>query len=92
MIKGFHDKETANLYNGKRHRFDTRIVKRAIVKLDWIAEANELNDLRVPPSNHLEELKGNRKGQHSIRINAQWRICFIWSNGNAENVEVTDYH
>lgn len=57
-----------------------------------IDAATSLEDLRVPPSNHLESLRGDRKGEHSIRINDQWRICFIWKDGNAYGVEVTDYH
>lgn len=57
-----------------------------------IEVAQTLEDLRLPPSNHLEALKGDRKGQHSIRINRQWRICFVWRNGGAEHVEITDYH
>lgn len=54
--------------------------------------AQDLNDLRIPPANHLESLRGNRKGQHSIRINRQWRICFQWKNGEARNIEIVDYH
>ncbi len=91
VIKSFRDSQTENLYYGKRHRFDTRIIVRAIVRLDWISEAKSINDLRIPPSNRLESLTGNRTGQHSIRINNQWRICFIWDDG-AEQVEITDYH
>ena len=66
-----------------------RIVRKRLVVLD---ASPELNDLRIPPGNRLEALKGNRKGQHSIRINDQWRICFKWSDGDAYNVEITDYH
>ena len=62
------------------------------MKLNAIDAALSLEDLRLPPSNRLEALKGNRKGQHSIRINAQWRICFVWRAGHAEHVEIVDYH
>ena len=62
------------------------------MKLNAIDAATKLDDLRLPPSNRLEALKGNRKGQHSIRINDQWRICFVWRAGDAEQVEIVDYH
>jgi proteic killer suppression protein len=62
------------------------------MKLNAIDAATRLQDLRLPPSNRLEALKGDRKGQHSIRINDQWRICFVWQGGNAEQVEIVDYH
>jgi toxin HigB-1 len=62
------------------------------MKLNAIDAATSLDDLRLPPSNRLEALKGNRKGQHSIRINDQWRICFVWRGGDAEQVEIVDYH
>ena len=66
--------------------------RRAQIKLMIINNAENLNDLRVPPGNRLEALSGNREGQHSIRINDQWRICFVWSEGNAYEVEIVDYH
>lgn len=92
MIKSFRCKETQKLYDGsKTRKFDSRILDRALVKLDQLASADALDDLRVPPSNHLESLTNDRKGQYSIRINRQWRICFKWENG-AHNVEITDYH
>jgi proteic killer suppression protein len=92
MIKSFRCKETQKLYNGgKPRKFDSRITSRAIVKLDQLAAADVLDDLRVPPSNHLKALSHNRNGQYSIRINQQWRVCFEWENG-AKNVEITDYH
>lgn len=92
MIKSFRCKETRKLYNGqKASKFDSRIVTRAIVKLDQLEAALNLDDLRVPPSNHLEALGHNRAGQYSIRINKRWRICFNWNEG-ARNVEITDYH
>ena len=66
--------------------------KAAARKLEILTAANELKSLRIPPSNRLERLKGDRSGQHSIRINNQWRICFIWKSGNAYDVEIVDYH
>ena len=62
------------------------------MKLNAIDAAVSLEDLRLPPSNRLEALKGDRKGQHSVRVNDQWRICFVWRNGHAEQVEIVDYH
>ena len=92
MIKSFRCKETKKLHNGlSTRKFDSRILSRAIVKLDQLEAAHALDDLRIPPSNHLESLSHNRAGQHSIRINKQWRICFTWDQG-AQHVEITDYH
>ena len=93
MIKSFKCKETNKIFN----RFFSRklphdIQRTALRKLRMLNRAIKLNDLKVPPSNYLEALHGNRKGQHSIRINDQWRICFKWSNREASNVEITDYH
>lgn len=68
------------------------IQDRALLKLRWINAAHDVQDLRVPPSNHLEALSGKRKGQHSIRVNKQWRICFVFMNGDAYEVEIVDYH
>jgi proteic killer suppression protein len=68
------------------------IEKPALRKLDMLHQARDLNDLRAPPANRLEALSGNRRGQHSIRINDQWRVCFIWTKEGAENVEIVDYH
>jgi proteic killer suppression protein len=93
MIKSFKCKETQKLYSLEPFkRLPKNIQKVALRKLELLDYAAELNDLRVPPSNHLEILKGNRKGQYSIRINKQWRICFIWKNKNSYNVEIVDYH
>jgi len=93
MIILFACKETEKIWNGVQSRkFPVDIQDRALVKLGWIDAANLLQDLRVPPSNHLEALKGNRKGQYSIRINNQWRICFEFDDGNAYEVEIVDYH
>ena len=93
MIKSFKCKETEKIYNRLfSQRLPHDMQKIAINKL-WILDAaTSLEDLQVPPSNRLESLKGNRKGQHSIRINQQWRICFKWHDGNSYNVEIVDYH
>ena len=72
--------------------FPADLARRAIRKLTMIEYANQLSDLRSPPANHLEALKGDRAGQHSIRINDQWRICFVWSDAGVEDVEIVDYH
>ncbi|WP_428249982.1 type II toxin-antitoxin system RelE/ParE family toxin [Ferrovibrio sp.] len=91
MIKSFRCKETKALFEGlKTRRFE---IIRAVAyrRLDMLNAAQALNDLRQPPGNRLEALKGSRRGQHSIRINDQWRICFIWRDG-AEDVEIVDYH
>lgn len=73
-------------------RLPQSIQRRAMMRLTQVNGAAELNDLKLPPSNHLEQLKGDRKGQCSIRINQQYRVCFIWRNGNAHEVEIVDYH
>ena len=93
MIKTYRNKETENAAQGKfGKRVPPNIRKRTKMRLDRINATVELSDLSVPPSHRLEALKGDRKGQHSIRINDQFRICFIWKNGNAYNVEIVDYH
>lgn len=93
MIKSFADKEARKVFSGEHsHRLPVEIQKRAKMRLDRIAAATDLNDLRVPPSHHLEQLGGNREGQHSLRINKQWRVCFKWQGGHAYKVEITDYH
>jgi len=93
MILSFRCKETAKLAAGRFSRkLPNEIQRIAARKLKMIGDAAELNDLRIPPANRLEALKGRRKRQHSIRINDQWRICFHWSNGNATDVEIVDYH
>lgn len=93
MIKSFRCKETQKLfYREYSHKLPRLIQKTAMRKLWMLDAAANINDLRIPPANHLERLSGNRKGQHSIRINKQWRICFNWHQGNAYNVEITDYH
>ena len=91
MIKNFKCKKTEELYKKGQSRHYNAIARQAMKKLFMLASAISLDDLRVPPGNRLEALKGNRLGQYSIRINDQFRICFTWNDG-AENVEITDYH
>ena len=93
MIKCFASKETEKLFNREISRkFQPSIQLIARRKLEILDATEVLQDLRVPPSNHLEKLSGDRKGQYSIRINKQWRICFEWRDGDAYNVEIVDYH
>ncbi len=93
MIKTFKDAETEKIYQRERSRkLPSDIQQVALRKLRMINTAINLNDLRVPPANRLEKLGGDRAGQHSIRINDQWRICFEWRGSDAFNVEITDYH
>ena len=93
MIKSFRDKETENL-SQRLHsrRLPPEIQRVALRKLRMLNNAQSLNDLRVPPANHLEKLSGARARQHSIRINDQWRICFEWREGAVYDAEITDYH
>jgi proteic killer suppression protein len=92
MIQSFKDEDSKRLFEGRANRRWETIAKVALRKLDQIQASMNLNDLRVPPGNHLEALAGNRRGQHSIRINDQYRICFIWKIDGAHEVEITDYH
>ncbi|MEY3898039.1 MAG: hypothetical protein RLZZ214_3560 [Verrucomicrobiota bacterium] len=93
MSKSFADKETEKIWNLQHSkRLPIDIQQRALNKLAMISQAVVLEDLKIPPANRLEALKGNRDGQFSIRINQQWRICFRWKDGNAYDVEITDYH
>ena len=93
MIKNFKSKEEEKIFNRQYSRILPRaILKIALRKLWMIDAAMNINDLRVPPSNHLEKLSGNRKGQYSIRINKKFRICFEWKNENAYEIEITNYH
>lgn len=93
MIKSFKDKETEKIYSREgSNKLPRAIQQVALRKLRMINNAKNLNDLRIPPANRLEKLKGEREGQHSIRINNQWRICFKWRDGNAYEVEIGDYH
>ena len=93
MLKSFASKETERVWHGIRSRSLPDDVQRiARRKLRMINNAQDISDLRVPPENRLEALKGNRIGQHSARINQQWRICFKWHDGDAYNIEIVDYH
>jgi toxin HigB-1 len=93
VIVSFRDTETATVWAGRpSRRLPPEIQATALRKLRHINNAERLDDLRVPPGNRLEALKDNRHGQHSIRINDQWRICFIWKDNNAHQVEIVDYH
>ncbi|MBB4613160.1 type II toxin-antitoxin system RelE/ParE family toxin [Novosphingobium taihuense] len=93
MIVSFANKETEVLWSGQRSRkLPAEIQSRALAKLAMLDAAAELDDLRNPPGNRLHDLKDDRAGQHSISINKQWRICFVWKDGNAHDVEITDYH
>jgi proteic killer suppression protein len=93
MIRSFKCKETEKIWNEERSRkFPSDIHDRALRKLNMLEVALSIEDLREPPSNHLEILKGNRKGQMSIRINNQWRICFVWKDDEATDIEIVDYH
>jgi proteic killer suppression protein len=93
MIQGFADLETEKIWSGRRSRkLPTDIQAVALRKLRILNNARVLQDLRVPPGNRLEALRGNRAGQHSIRINDQWRVCFVWKEGGPADVEIVDYH
>ena len=93
MIKNFNCKETELIWHGVQSRkLPQDIQQIARRKLRMLNSARSINDLRIPPNNRLEALKGKRKGQHSIRINIQWRICFIWLDGTVSEVEIVDYH
>jgi len=92
MIRSFKCEYTEALSKGQRVKRFANIAKVARRKLRQLEIAGRLDDLRVPPGNHLESLKGDRSGQNSIRINDQWRVCFQWTDAGAENVEIVDYH
>ena len=92
MIQSFACAETEALFHSKPVRRFKNLEQVARRKLLTLHAAVELDNLRIPPGNRLEALKGNRKGQHSIRINDQWRLCFTWQNSGAYNVEIVDYH
>lgn len=93
MIRSFADKETERIWNGLRSRqLPSDIQKRALNKLMLIHAAESLDDLKSPPSNRLHGLRNDRAGQHSVSINDQWRICFVWKDGDALDVEIVDYH
>ena len=93
MIKTFADRDTRRLFEGEaERRFPPEIRNRARLKLAQLHAAANLEFMMLPPSNRLEPMKGDRKGQHSVRINQQWRVCFIWTTEGAANVEIVDYH
>ncbi|MDP2158528.1 MAG: type II toxin-antitoxin system RelE/ParE family toxin [Nitrospirota bacterium] len=93
MIKSFSDKDTENLYRtGKSRRLPPEIMRRAVRRLEYIDLSTCIDDLKVPPSNRLHALKKDREGQYSISINDQWRICFKFTDGDAYDVKITDYH
>jgi proteic killer suppression protein len=97
VIVSFADKGTEDVFDGRstksaRRACPSDLLRVARRKLDLLNQAVNLRDLRAPPSNHLEKLKGEREGQHSIRINDQWRVCFRWTESGAEDVEIADYH
>jgi proteic killer suppression protein len=97
MIRSFRDAATEDLFYGRstkaaRKRLPQALLRQAAKKLDAVDSAGVLEDLRIPPGNRLEALRGDRKGEHSIRINDQYRICFKWTEAGPEDVEVVDYH
>ena len=93
MIHTFADRDTERLFTRERvRRYPADLQRTMLRKLVAVDAAEQLDDLRVPPGNRLEKLRGNRAGQHSIRVNDQWRICFRWKDGNAYEVEIVDYH
>ncbi len=93
MIKSFKDRDAERLFRRERvKRLGADVQRTALRKLRMLDAATLLNDLRIPPANRLEKLKGDRAGQHSIRINQQWRVCFNWRAGHAFDVEIVDYH
>ena len=92
-IKNFKNSDAKKIFEGRfSKKLPQQIQQRGRESFKQLDAAVNLNDLMIPPSNMLEELKGNRKGQHSIRINQQYRVCFVWENGNASEVEIVDYH
>ena len=93
MIKSFGDRDTERLFARESvRRFPTELRRIMLRKLVLLDSAESLDDLRTPPGNRLEKLKGDRAGQHSIRVNDQWRVCFRWSDSNAHDVQLVDYH
>jgi toxin HigB-1 len=93
MIRSFKDKRTRSIDDGSiRKGFPADLVRRAQQLLALLDAAKDLSDLRSPPGNRLEKLSGDREDQYSVRINIQWRICFVWTDAGPENVEITDYH
>lgn len=91
-IRSFRCTDTQSLYDGRKPRRFRNIEAVAQRKLQMLDDAEELRDLASPPGNRLEALSGNRAGQHSIRVNDQWRVCFVWTAAGPENIEIVDYH
>ena len=91
-IQSFRCPDTELLYKGKRVARRVNVERVALRKLTQLAVSMRLEDLRIPPGNRLEQLQGDRSGQHSIRINDQWRVCFVWADDGAHDVEIVDYH
>ena len=92
VIKSFGSKDTKALFNGQRVLRFQSFERAAVRKLEMLDGAISLSELRAAPGNRLELLQGDRKGQHSMRINKQWRVCFVWAEGNANKVQIVDYH
>ena len=93
MIRSFGSKDTERIWREQYvKRVDRGVQRAALRKLELIHAAKDVEDLRIPPGNRLEQLTGDRRGQHSIRVNSQWRICFVWRDGGGDNVELADYH
>jgi proteic killer suppression protein len=93
MIRSFADKRTAAIWDDRMPKgFPSDLARVSRRKLRMLAAATRIEELRVPPANRLEALTGDRFGQHSIRVNNQWRLCFVWRNGDAHDVEIVDYH
>ena len=93
MIRSFRDRRTRSLASGEASKgVPQDVARRTVVKLFMLDTVTRLDDLRVPPGNRLEALSGDRAGQHAIRVNNQWRICFVWRDGEAHDVEFVDYH
>ena len=92
MIRSFRDPEAERIFTRERSRRFAQLERSIFRKLRYLHAAMKLSDLLVPPGNRLEALKGDRKGQHSVRINGQWRICFRWEEPYADEVEIVDYH
>lgn len=97
MIRTFADRATEDIFNGKsspgaRRALPRQLVRTALRKLEQLDSVERLDDLRIPPGNRLEALKGQRKGQYSIRINEQYRVCFVWTESGPDDVEIVDYH
>ena len=93
MIRSFVSKDTERIWHEQYvKRVDRRLQRATLRKLELVHAAKDVEDLRIPPGNRMERLVGDRRGRHSIRVNAQWRLCFVWGEGGAEDVELVDYH